>query len=393
MSSKYLLFFRGVLLLTLLLQSLYAPEAESGLGWIAVLFTFYGVLAIVLFAFENHGRLRTWAKQWSFVLDLGVASIVLYLSPGISSEYHIAFFLVILSSAFLQKPSFSFMLAGLACLIYAALTYNQQGMLFSPNQLLKLALLMVMAFFSTCMVDVARRVKQQTAKSFESRLAWMDRLSTIGKALSGVLHEVKTPLGTISLTAEYMGELLKRGQKVDDQIDIIRQESERATEILVNFLEFTRPTELALKKLKAADPIRKVFKAMKSRFVDNDIAIDFELDKESRILGSERHLIQLYTNLLSNALKAMPLGGQLIIEQEVRGRRILTRIRDSGTGIGPRDLETVFEPYRSSASLGQGYGLGLTICRWIAQKHAGDVRAESPGLGKGATFTVELPLA
>ncbi len=221
---------------------------------------------------------------------------------------------------------------------------------------------------------------------------WAHRLATVGRALRGILHEVKTPLGTISLTAEYIGEKIKRGDDVGEEIGIIRHEAERATEILRNFLEFTRPSKLALSDVDMAGILQHSLKVMKPRFEEAGIELDVKLLKDFVVQASDRHLQQIFSNIFTNAIKAMPLGGKLVVRQSEDGEYLRTTFVDNGVGISAEDLKTIFEPYGAHQHAREGYGLGLSICRWIMHQHDGIFRVNSPGLGKGTAVSLEFPL-
>ena len=391
MSSRYLLFFRTILAGTLLLEAMYAPEAKRVLEWVWVSFPLYGICAFTLWALERFGRLSPLSVQGSFLLDLALAGSAAHALPGRSMGVFVAFFLIVLSSTLLRKPAFSFLVAAAACLVYGALTWGGDGA--DPGRSMKFALLAAIASFSAFMTTYARAIESDTAGPYERRIAWMERLSMAGKALAGILHEVKTPLGTIVLGVENIRAKLRRGEKVDEELDVIRREAERASEILVNFLEFTRPAELALTPLRLAEPLDKAAAAMRLRLEERGVALDCAPATEALVLGSQRHLVQAFTNLFMNAVDAMPGGGRLTVRQEERAGRAWVRISDTGAGISAEDLVDIFEPASPERPGSRGFGLGLGIARWIVSRHHGELLIESPGPGLGACATVSLPLS
>jgi len=125
------------------------------------------------------------------------------------------------------------------------------------------------------------------------------------------------------------------------------------------------------------------------------IEVRFEV-MQSQVSGDPNRLQQMVWNLLSNAVKFTPTGGQVEIWLEQVDSQVQIRVTDTGQGIEPDFLPFVFDYFRQADSTTTrrfaGLGLGLAIVRHIVEMHGGTVRADSPGKGQGATFTVRLPL-
>jgi signal transduction histidine kinase len=120
------------------------------------------------------------------------------------------------------------------------------------------------------------------------------------------------------------------------------------------------------------------------------------LAETAPVLGDGERLQQVINNLVSNAIKFTPAGGQVevTVTREAAVARVL--VHDTGDGIEPALLPHIFERFRQGESgrrRPEGLGLGLAIVKYIVQAHGGAVWAESPGPGRGATFIVDLPLA
>ena len=395
MRAKYLLFLRAVLAETLLLQSLYAPELILSRWWLGGLLAAYAGISAGLFFFDRSRRLPPWGLLASFVFDIGMTSMVLGASGGLASDFYVAYFLVILSTCLIEDMRLSFLIGAVACLVYGVMAFPGTGAAFQPFYLLRLSLLLTTAFFSTVVADHARQVQRETAAGYERRLADLERLSLVGGALSRILHELKTPLGTISLASENVREGLRRGrgEDLERQLGLIESEAERASVIVRDYLDFVRPTELARAALAVEEPLAQALAAQELRFKDRDIAAPAAPASRTMVLGSGRHLVQLFTILLDNAVAAMPLGGRLEAAVEVRGRFAEVRITDTGFGIAPEARSRLFAPFSTTRAEAGGTGLGLSIARWIAEKHGGSVELDSPGTARGAVATVLLPRA
>jgi signal transduction histidine kinase len=111
-----------------------------------------------------------------------------------------------------------------------------------------------------------------------------------------------------------------------------------------------------------------------------------------RVQGSAGLLEQVFLNLFLNALRAMQRGGTLTVSARQMREEAVILVSDTGCGIAPADIGRIFDPFYTTAPVGQGTGLGLAICYWIVRQHGGSIGAES-SLGQGTTFTVRLPAA
>ncbi len=126
--------------------------------------------------------------------------------------------------------------------------------------------------------------------------------------------------------------------------------------------------------------------------VNKQLRLSFELEATNYQLRTDvDRLQQVFWNLLKNAIKFTPLGGRIAIRSmNLRSDLLRVEIQDSGKGIAPEVAARIFEPFEQGES-SEGLGLGLAICKSIVELHDGRIAASSPGLGKGATFVVEIP--
>lgn len=393
MHAKYALLFRVVLGETLLLQVVHNPAGAAHPWWLGALFVLYAAAALGLFFAGRKAPLQPWIDLWSFMLDIGITSVVMWAGKLGATDFYVAYFLVILASCFLDRLMLSFIVGGVASVVYAALAFPGSGAWLDPFYMLRVSLLLVSAFFAGYMADQSRRITRELTDRFEERLAWMQRLSLVGRAVAGILHETKTPLASILISVEYARETLKRGGDASEPLATIEEEAQRAAEILSDFLQFSRPADLAIKPVKAHELLRKALDNARGRLKDRGIVLEHEARELPEVAGSERHLVQVFTNLINNAIDAMPLGGRLTVSARPAGGKAEFRIADTGIGIPPDRLPGLFEPFATSKGEQGGHGLGLSIARWIVEQHAGDLRADSGGVNRGAAFTVILPLA
>lgn len=224
----------------------------------------------------------------------------------------------------------------------------------------------------------------------EERLAWLQRLSTVGQMMSGVVHEVRTPLNTVILTVEHVQRVLDRGGDPREHLKTVAREADRAVEILSDILDFAKPSPLDLQPMDLAPALSAALDPLKIRFDERGVETSLDAPEGLRVMASERHFHQVLTILLINALDAMPFGGRLSIRAERAGDAVKVTLTDTGVGIEPASLQRLFQPFATGKAESGGTGLGLNVARWIMTKHGGDVTIASEGIGKGTTLVLTL---
>lgn len=236
-----------------------------------------------------------------------------------------------------------------------------------------------------------RRARAEAPLADEERMAWLQRLSTIGQMMSGVVHEVRTPLATVVLTAEHAQSVLDKGGDPRPQLVTVLKEADRAVEILSDILDFAKPSPLELKPQPLAPLISTALEPIWIRFDERTVDVWLEVPADLVVRASSRHFHQVLTILLMNALDALPFGGRLEIVAKRAGGVISVTVRDTGLGIDPAILKGLFEPFATGRAEHGGTGLGLNVARWLMNKHGGDVAISSEGAGKGTTVVLTLP--
>lgn len=227
----------------------------------------------------------------------------------------------------------------------------------------------------------------------EERLAWLQRLSTVGQMMSGVVHEVRTPLNTVILTVEHAQRVLDRGGDPREQLTTVSREADRAVEILSDILDFAKPSPLDLKPLPLPPLLAGALEPLKIRFDERGVTTSLVAHPGLVVMASARHIHQVLTILLINALDAMPFGGKLDLRAERAGENVRVTLTDTGVGIEPAQLDRLFQPFATGRADSGGTGLGLNVARWIMNKHGGDVTIASDGIGKGTVVTLALRAA
>jgi len=219
--------------------------------------------------------------------------------------------------------------------------------------------------------------------------------------LAMLSHELRTPLNAIFGWTH----LLKSGKLNDADrargIDIIQRNAEAQRAIIDELLDISRivtgKLQLEPKPIELVSVIQAAIDAVRPAAEAKNIQIVTALDPNAGlVMGEAVRLQQVIWNLLSNAVKFTSKDGVVEVELRGFGSRVEIVVRDTGEGIAPEFLPYIFERFRQADTSAKrthgGLGLGLSIVSSLVAMHGGDIRAESDGNGKGATFIVTLPL-
>jgi len=220
------------------------------------------------------------------------------------------------------------------------------------------------------------------------------KLAAIGTFSSGIAHELNNPLNNISLTVDTLLEEFKTisREEAREFLDDIARQTERASTVVKNLLDFSRETLPTESRMQVVDVIRLTGKLVENQLRLSSIKLEDHLPSDlPPIRGNFQKLQQVFLNLYLNAIHAMPKGG-LIQITGVRDPEGYIRIdfSDTGSGIPPAKLDRIFDPFFTTKPVGKGTGLGLSIVYGIVQKHGGYIEVKSE-INKGTIFSIYLP--
>ena len=234
--------------------------------------------------------------------------------------------------------------------------------------------------------QLAERAAEIDRKNKE--LIQVKKLAAIGTLAAGVAHELNNPLNNIHLSAQVLAKQAGEGSPaVHEAVSDILGQTTRVKKIVGELLEFARGREPRLQKVDLCELMGGVFKKLS---VDT-AKVRFSLDAGSEcvILAADpEQMEQVFINLFTNAVEAMPDGGDLSARVRATDGAVVITISDSGKGIAKESLDKVFEPFFTTKD--KGTGLGLAIVFNIIRKHYGEITVESEE-GKGTTFTITMP--
>ena len=234
--------------------------------------------------------------------------------------------------------------------------------------------------------------REQLANTQEALLQ-SEKMASMGQLAAGIAHEVNNPLGVVLMYAHLLLDECEANSKFRDDLTMITEQADRCKKIVAGLLNFARQNKLVRH---AADMRQLVERAMRAIPLPENVAlkIEHELDDPSAEVDRDQ-VVQVLTNLVTNALAAMEKGGTLTLRTAGDEDRVRISVIDTGTGIKPENIKKIFEPFFTTKQMGKGTGLGLAVTYGIVKMHSGDICVQSnadPAKGPtGTTFTVTLP--
>ncbi len=238
------------------------------------------------------------------------------------------------------------------------------------------------------------RVEERTRelKETQAQLIHAEKLAALGELAAGVAHEINNPLHVLQAYVDYMASRVPDNDPVQEMLDPMRSSLESIAHLTAQLRDFSRPAMGERKPLYINDVLGRVLKLASKELMHSKVTVRETLAPGlPPVLGDKRQLEQVFLNLMLNARDAMPGGGELSVNTGGDKKDVLVRFADTGLGIPADNLSRIFEPYFTTKE-DRGTGLGLAICQRIVGQHGGKISAESE-LGKGAVFTIQLPVA
>jgi two-component system, NtrC family, sensor kinase len=239
---------------------------------------------------------------------------------------------------------------------------------------------------------LVKDIEQQ--QIMREQMVQADKLASIGELSSGIAHEINNPLGVILGYTQ----LLLRNEAPDSprtaDLKTIEKQVRHCKSIVEDLLNFARTSAPMKEFADIHAVIDDVLPFIRQHSKLDGIHIETEYDRRIKpLMIDEKKIKQVLINLLMNAKYALGRQGNLSIhtEKSADGRRALLHVRDTGHGIEPKNLTRIFDPFFTTKPTGQGTGLGLSVSYGIIKNHGGDIWVESE-VGKGATFTIALPI-
>lgn len=267
---------------------------------------------------------------------------------------------------------------------------------------------LVLCVTAVAMVLLVAHLKARAERSYElhaerERLRELDQLKT--QFLNNAAHELRTPLMPILVQLRLLRGTPGQPSLSEKQlrsVEMMDRNIRRLNVLVQDLLEVARMQAGKLRLERDLVALRAVVGEAVESFHDvafaGDVALEARLADEGLVAHVDpKRLIQVMFNLLDNALRFTQPQGTITVVLERRGNQARIEVRDTGAGMDPQRIGSLFQPFvqiHDADRQGRtGTGLGLYICKGIVEEHGGTIRAHSDGPGTGSTFVVELPLA
>ncbi len=246
----------------------------------------------------------------------------------------------------------------------------------------------------------------KTLKETQSQLIQVEKMAAVGQLAAGVAHELNNPLGGILGYSQFAIEKINQkpisGFNQEDAKTILQYlkdiegQTKRCRSIIQNLLKFSRASRREeFGQTDVNSVLKDTFSFIRHPVEKGKIRLVEKLaDSLPKIKGHPGQLQQVFTNLILNAVQAMPEGGILTVESRLREypNAVEISFTDTGEGIPEENLDKIFEPFFTTKKVGEGTGLGLSVSYGLIKNHGGEIRVKSKKK-QGTTFTVILPIS
>ena len=238
-------------------------------------------------------------------------------------------------------------------------------------------------------LEVSHRSLEEAKEALERS----GKLASMGQLAAGIAHEVNNPLGTLLLHADLLLEECEADSPVKEDLETIVDQANRCKRIISGLLNFSRQSRVLRQPTNVTELVQRTIRTTPFAS-DVKVKVDNKLSDPVADLDPDQ-MVQVLTNLFTNAQQAMPDGGRLTIALSDDPDTVTIRVSDTGMGIPPEHMPNLFDPFFSTKPLGMGTGLGLAVTHGIVKMHKGQIVAESnhdPAAGPTwTTLTVTLP--
>ena len=384
--------------------AVYGPDRSN---WTVITLIGIGVMRVI------EPRIRylrtTLGTAVSFTISLSLWYILMGWTDGIESSYYWILLLPVIAVATSSNLLGTALAALAGCGAYVSfIKFLRPEQYIPPDEwkfvVLRAAIFPVVGYLAHELAEASRtaaRKAEAAAKQLseansrlqeaQAAMRRSERLAALGQLSAGLAHELRNPLGTMKASAEMLAKQVDSNNEVAREMaGFISSEVDRTNALVTRFLDFARPLALRLEPTDLAQVIDEAVAEIGQHVPPFDVAIYKNYSPDILPFLLDRQLIErVIYNLLLNAAQASPSGGTVTVKTRQLDGTVEIAVIDRGSGIEPKHLESIFNPFFTTKSA--GVGLGLAIVSKIVDEHQGRITVESES-GAGTVFRVFLPL-
>lgn len=345
---------------------------------------------------------------FSYLVKLFLCYLLIGQSDGIGSSYYWVLFLPVISAATQLSLLGTAITSLIACGAYLSFWLRLTNEQFIPpdqvRELVLRVIVMASSGFVTHQLAEATRAEARRAEAAAEQLAETnrhlqeaeaamrrsERLAALGQLSAGLAHELRNPLGTMKTSAEMLLKSVDRDNGVAREMaGFISSEVDRTNSLVTRFLDFARPLALRLEKADLTEVIDRAIGDIEKHSPPLGVAIYKNYSPDIPPFYFDGQLMErVIYNLVLNAAQASRPGATVTVKTRQLGDTAEIAVIDRGSGIDPKHLENIFNPFFTTKST--GVGLGLAIVNKVIDEHGGKLAVESEA-GAGSVFRVYLP--
>lgn len=239
---------------------------------------------------------------------------------------------------------------------------------------------------------VLKRISiEEEKEKLQIQLQHVERLAFVGELSAGIAHELNEPLGRVLGFAQLIKKAGSLNEQQNEDLERIIKASLYSREIIKKLMIFSRQMPQQITKINLNTIVNNILYFIDVRFQSRGITITKQLDPTlPEIYADEVQMSQVLVNLITNAVYAMPKGGEIVVTTRKKQNAVGLTVKDTGTGMTQDVKSKIFEPFFTTKPVGQGTGLGLSVVQGIIDSHQGKISVTT-AVNQGTKFEIQLP--
>jgi two-component system sensor histidine kinase PilS (NtrC family) len=407
---KWIVLARAVFAIVLIFSTLVFSNQDTGSNMAEPFRSLYymaaGVigLSILYFFWLRRKKFLQGLAYFQTIADTGLVTVIVFVTGGFESVFTFLYLVVIIYTSMLLRQQGSFVMATLSSLQYGLLIELEYFQIITPfigerplsttvdeTQIIYRILIIVAACFAVAILSgilsLQLRTARQDLKIAQEHLKRVEKMATVDEMISGIAHEIKNPLASLSGSIQLLKDETETGSDADRLMQIILRETSRLKQIVNDIRLISKPSRANASRTSMTRAVEDVATLAKNtQEWKSRLHITTRLEDNLFVIIDPVHLQQIIWNLVKNAAEAIDNKGRIDIRlSSPKKKRIYLTISDSGKGIDKSKASHIFDPFFTTKPIGTG--LGLSIIHRIIDAYDGMIDFESTP-EKGTIFTV-----